>query len=219
MSRRGVRIACQLAAVVLIVAIARWVCYALAPSPDAELAAGLQGSGGGVSLVWVSLAFVLAPAFAAALGIWLVASGVRERARLGLEGWSQPGSLRLAVLARRAGALTLASSLTFAGFESWIHYRAGLGFHGLSCRAGPVHRNALPILIGLSIVVAAVLAAIDLVLAALASHVLATTARRPTIRPAVASWPRAAALTRSGAALWATAWQRPPPSRTIPRFT
>jgi hypothetical protein len=212
LSRRGVRIGCQVAAVVLIVAIARWLCYALAPSPDAELAAQLQGDGGGASLVWVSLAFTLAPALAAALGFGLVASGVRERARLGLEGWSQPGSLGLATLARRAATLALASSLTFAGFESWIHYREGLGFHGLSCLAGPVHRNALPILLGLSILIAAALAAIDLVLAALAGRVLAATAPRPQLRPAIAAWPRALALCRSGTALWATAWQRPPPA-------
>lgn len=218
MSRSGVRIACQAAAVVLIVAIARWLCYALAPSPNAELAARLQGSGGGISLVWVSLAFVLAPAVAAALGFGLVAAGVRERARLGLEGWSQPGSLGVRALVRRAAALSLASSLTFASFESSIHYREGLGFHGLSCLAGPVHRNALPILIGLSIVIAAVLAAVDLVLAALAGRVLAATAPRPRLRPAAVSWPRAAALQRCGAALWATARQRPPPAPTIDRF-
>jgi hypothetical protein len=36
-----------------------------------------------------------------------------------------------------------------------VHWRAGLGFHGLSCLFGPVHRNALPLLAALSLLAAA----------------------------------------------------------------
>src|SRR5438105_3831109 len=77
------------------------------------------------------------------------ASPARRRAR---------ASLRLA-------GLYLASSLAFPPFGSYLHWRAGIGFHGLSCLIGPVHRNALPILAALALASAA--------LAEAAAHVLA----------------------------------------------
>jgi hypothetical protein len=40
-------------------------------------------------------------------------------------------------------------------FESYLHWRAGIGFHGLSCLVGPVHRNAIPLLAALALVAAA----------------------------------------------------------------
>jgi hypothetical protein len=55
--------------------------------------------------------------------------------------------------------------LTFALVESYLHWRAGLGFHGLSCLVGPVHRNAIPLLAALALIAAA--------LAEAAGHVLA----------------------------------------------
>ncbi|TML52157.1 MAG: hypothetical protein E6G15_11395 [Actinobacteria bacterium] len=50
-------------------------------------------------------------------------------------------------------------------FESYLHWRAGIGFHGLSCLVGPVHRNAIPILGALALAAAA--------LAEAGSHLLA----------------------------------------------
>ena len=47
-----------------------------------------------------------------------------------------------------------------------IHYEDGLGFHGWHCIAGPVHQNAAPIMIALSLIAAAVVTAVDAVLAA-----------------------------------------------------
>jgi hypothetical protein len=47
------------------------------------------------------------------------------------------------------------SSLAFAMFESYLHWRAGIGFHGLSCLVGPVHRNAIPLLAALALAAAA----------------------------------------------------------------
>jgi hypothetical protein len=61
--------------------------------------------------------------------------------------------------------LYAASCFSFAMFESYLHWRAGIGFHGLSCLVGPVHRNALPILAALSLLAAA--------LAEAAAHVVA----------------------------------------------
>lgn len=220
MTARTTRLAAQAAAVILIVAFARWLCYLLVPTSAADLAAQLEHGGGGPSVIWVSAVGLLAPILLAVLGIWLVRIGVRERARLGVEGWSEPPPLRPLPLLRRAAVLSTASCLGFAGFESWVHYRAGLGFHGLTCLVGPVHRNAIPVLIGLSILATALLAALDLVLAALAGHVLAATRPAaphsrglPPLRPVVRS------LQRSGAERWPTTRGRPPPGAAIPTLS
>ena len=90
---------------------------------------------------------------ASVLVVWLASLGVRERARLRPE--RVPPRLRLRRLAIRAVALYVVSSLAFATFESYLHWRAGLGFHGLSCLVGPVHRNAIPFLAALTLVAAA----------------------------------------------------------------
>ena len=76
-----------------------------------------------------------------------------------------PPRLRIRRLALNATLLFAASSFTFAMFESYLHWRAGIGFHGLSCLVGPVHRNAIPLLVALALVAAALVEA--------GSHVLA----------------------------------------------
>src|ERR1044072_7556369 len=60
-------------------------------------------------------------------------------------------NLRLRRLGLRAVGLYVASSLAFAFVESYVHWRAGIGFHGLSCLVGPVHRNAIPLLAALAL--------------------------------------------------------------------
>jgi hypothetical protein len=89
--------------------------------------------------------------------VWLAASGVRERHRLRPE--RTLPRLRLRRLAATAVGLYVAGSLSFALFESYLHWRAGIGFHGLSCLVGPVHRNAIPLLAGLALVAAALMEA------------------------------------------------------------
>lgn len=148
------------AAVALLVLCARVLAYALAPSPLARL---LERSAGGPGLVTVTLISLGVAATASILVVWLASVGVRERARLRPERVAP--SLRLRRTAVRAVALYLSSSLAFAMFESYLHWRAGLGFHGLSCLVGPVHRNAIPLLAALSLLAAA--------LAEAAGHVLA----------------------------------------------
>jgi len=85
--------------------------------------------------------------------VWLAALGVRERARLQPERVAP--KLRLRRLGLRAAGLYVASSLAFALVESYLHWRAGIGFHGLSCLVGPVHRNAIPLLAALALAAAA----------------------------------------------------------------
>ncbi len=147
--------------VAVLVLAARWLCYALAaPSP---LSGKLEASAGGPRLVVVTLVSVALGAGLSVFTVWLAALGVRERARLRPERVAP--RLRLRRLLLRFLVLYAASSLAFALFESYLHWRTGLGFHGLSCLIGPVHRNALPILAALALVAAA--------LAEAAAHVLA----------------------------------------------
>jgi len=148
------------AAIALLVLCARVLAYALAPSPLARV---LERSAGGPSLVTVALVSLGLAAAASTLVVWLASLGVRERARLRPERVAP--ALRLRRLGLRAVVLYVASSLAFALFESYLHWRAGLGFHGLSCLFGPVHRDAIPLLAALALVAAA--------LAEAAGHVLA----------------------------------------------
>jgi hypothetical protein len=138
------------AVVGLLVLTARWLAYALAPSP---LANRFEGSAGGPGLVVVTLVSLGLAALVSTLVVWLAALGVRERQRLHPERVAP--TLRLRRMSARAVLLYAASSLAFALFESYLHWRAGLGFHGLSCLVGPVHRNAIPLLAALSLAAAA----------------------------------------------------------------
>jgi hypothetical protein len=146
--------------VALLVLCARVLAYALEPSPLARV---LERSAGGPGLVTVALVSLGVAATTSVLVVWLASLGVRERARLHPERVAP--RLRLRRLAVRTLALYVASCLAFAYFESYLHWRAGLGFHGLSCLVGPVHRNAIPILAALALLSAA--------LAEAAGHVLA----------------------------------------------
>jgi hypothetical protein len=135
----------------LMVLAARWLAYALAqPSP---LANRFQASAGGSSLVLVSLVTLALAAGISVSVLWLAALAVRERARLRPD--RVPPKLRIRRFALNAVGLLAASSFGFAMFESYLHWRAGIGFHGLSCLVGPVHRNAIPLLVALALVAAA----------------------------------------------------------------
>lgn len=137
--------------VALLVLAARWLAYALAPA--SPLTTRFEASAGGPRLVVVAVVSLgLAAAVSAAL-VWLVAVGVRERQKLRPE--RELPRLRLFRLALRAVALAVVGSLGFALLESYVHWRAGLGFHGLSCLLGPVHRNVLPLLAALALLASA----------------------------------------------------------------
>jgi hypothetical protein len=164
-------------AAILVIAVSRQIAYSLAGD---ALAQRLAGRGGGADPIWIAAVALTASLAVAAGGAWLVAIGVRERCALDLARWAAPAPLRASRIAVHAAVLALVTNLGFAFAESCIHYHEGLGWMGLRCIRGPVHADAAPILIGLSLVVAALVAAADHVIAALrraaARRVLA---RRP----------------------------------------
>jgi hypothetical protein len=150
-----------LGTVVLLVLAARWLAYVLTePSP---LANRFEASAGGPRLVVVSVVSLGLAAAVSTAAVWLAASGVRERQLLSPQ--RAAPTLRLRRLATNAIGLYAASSIAFSMFESYLHWRAGIGFHGLSCLLGPVHRNAIPLLAALALVAAALTEAAQHVLA------------------------------------------------------
>ena len=143
----------------LVVLASRSLAYAFAPHPGI-VAGRLEAEVGGARLVVLA---VVAPAVAlalAAVAVWLASVAVRERRALEPRAVGmQP--IRLVRIAVGTVLLGVATSLAFALLESYIHWRAGLGWHGLRCLVGPVHRDATPFLWSLSLLAAAVLAAVE----------------------------------------------------------
>ena len=159
----------------LVVLGARSIVYALSPSP---LAAELSHQAGGPGVPAIALVSVsLALAFSTAV-VWLAALGVRERRLLETRPVIADSRLRLGLMPTRALALWLVTMPAFALLESYIHWRQGLGWHGLHCLTGPVHRDAIPILGALSLVAAALAAALEHVFAWM-RRTLASLAGRP----------------------------------------
>jgi hypothetical protein len=151
MRARAAKGTAWLGTVALMVLAARWLTYALAqPSP---LASRFQASVGGPSLVLVSVVTLALAAAVSVAVLWLAVLGVRERQRLRPE--RVPPRLRIRRLLLNFAGLYAASAFSFAMFESYLHWRAGIGFHGLSCLVGPLHRNAIPLLAAIALVAAA----------------------------------------------------------------
>jgi hypothetical protein len=161
----------------LVVLLARTLAYAAEPAPEARL---LARSAGGPTLSVVALVSLsLAGAIAVAV-CWLAALAVRERALVERRETAPFPLRRLAVL---AVSLAVVTSVSGGLLEAYLHWRAGLGWHGLHCLVGPVHRNLLPFEAALSLCAAALVAA--------AQHVLGwmrrTFARLRTVPPRLAS--------------------------------
>jgi len=137
----------------LVVLLARTIAYATEPTPAARV---LEQRAGGPALpLLVLVSLTLAASIAVAV-CWLAAMAVRERALL-----ERRTSAAFPVARTLAIALLLASVTSLAGglLEAYLHWRAGLGWHGLHCIFGPVHRDLLPLESGLSLVAAALLVA------------------------------------------------------------
>jgi hypothetical protein len=137
----------------LVVLTARTLAYAMEPTHAARL---LEQRAGGPALpVLVLVSLSLGASLAVAI-CWLAALGVRERALLECR---ESPRFRAARALASALALAIATSSVGALFEGYIHWRSGLGWHGLDCLFGPVHRDLLPLECGLSTVAAAIIAA------------------------------------------------------------
>jgi hypothetical protein len=149
----------RIVAAALVVLLARSIAYALAPSPAARV---LEHRAGGPALPVLTLvALALGLSFAIAI-CWLAAFGVRERELLERRVLAAPPP-RFRPTRTLALALGLAVVTSLAGglLEAYLHWRAGLGWHGVQCVFGPVHRDLLPIATSLSLVAAALLAAAE----------------------------------------------------------
>ena len=143
----------------LVVLTARTFAYAVEPTPAARL---LEHRAGGPALP-VLILVSLSIGFGLAIAVcWLAAFGVRERALL--ERRTAP-QFRVGRAVLSALALSVATSIVGGFFEGYLHWRAGLGWHGLNCLFGPVHRDLLPLEFGLSTIAAALIAAGEHVLA------------------------------------------------------
>ena len=145
-------------AVILVVLVARWLAYATEPGASARF---LEHRAGGPAVPALALVGLAICAVLAVTVCWLVAVGVRERALI-VRRKAPP----FAVVRTGVTAVVLALTTCFVGgmFEAYLHWRAGLGWHGLHCLVGPVHRDLIPFEVGLSFVAAALIAA--------ASHVM-----------------------------------------------
>jgi hypothetical protein len=167
----------------LVVLASRALVYVFAPSQSA-LVAQLEHKAGGPNAVAVLVAFALSAAVLAAAVLSLAVAAVRERLALEPRELVAPPRLEPGRLALRAVALFAYSSAVFALFESYLHWRAGLGWHGLECLLGPVHRDAIPVLGGLSLLAVAVHGAVEHLLAWARRLVALFAARLPQLRGA-----------------------------------
>jgi hypothetical protein len=140
----------------LVVLAARALAYQLAPQPTLA-GATLEQAVGGPRLVVTAVVALVGALATAGTAVWLATVAVRERHLLA--GGPRPEPVRVVRVLGCAVLLFAASCAVFDGLESYLHWRAGLGFHGLHCLVGPVHRDALPLLGALSLVASALVAA------------------------------------------------------------
>jgi hypothetical protein len=143
----------------LVVFLARSIAYAIAPSPAARV---LEHRAGGPALPVLTLVALALGGSIAIATCWLAACGVRERVLLERRVLAAPTPrFRPAHTCALALALSVVTSVGGGLLEAYLHWRAGLGWHGVQCVFGPVHRDLLPIATSLSFVAAALLAAAE----------------------------------------------------------
>jgi hypothetical protein len=141
-------------AVILVVLAARALAYVAVPGPSARF---LQHQAGGPAVPAVALVVLGLCAALAVTVCWLVAVAVRERALIERRETERFAVARTFML---AAGLTLTTCFAGGMLEAYLHWRAGLGWHGLHCLVGPVHRDLIPFESGLSFVAAAIIAGV-----------------------------------------------------------
>jgi hypothetical protein len=181
MTGRLARSAAWCTAAALVVLVTRTVAYALTPQPTA-LSLELEHSAGGPRLLVVAVVALGCAAVAALAVVGFAALAVRERLALERSLVLSPPRVRPLRIAARVVLLFVTTAAAFALLESYLHWRAGLGWHGLHCLIGPVHRDALPILAALSLVAGAAIEAVEH-LVAWARRTFARLLRRPRPLP------------------------------------
>jgi hypothetical protein len=140
-------------AVILVVLVARRLAYATESAQTAQL---LERRAVGPAVPAPALVALAICAVLAVTVCWLVAVGVRERALIVRRKAAPFAVARTCVT---AAFLTLTTCFAGGMLEAYLHWRAGLGWHGLHCLVGPVHRDLIPFEAGLSFVAAALIAA------------------------------------------------------------
>ena len=176
--------AALLAAVVL---VARVVLYSLAPVQTVTVER-LEHKAGGPHLATVLASSVAIAVLLAAAVLWLAAVAVRERLALERRTLVSRPTLPLARIALRALLLFVAACMAFAYFESYLHWREGLGWHGFHCITGPVHRDAIPFLAAFSLLAVALHAAGEHLLAWARRIVALLAGSLPVLRGAARSF-------------------------------
>jgi hypothetical protein len=166
-----------------VVLATRTVVYALAPWQSLAVLQ-LEHKAGGPHLAAVLAVSVAVAGLIASAVLWLAVVAVRERLALERRVVVAPPRLPLLRLAVRGALFFGMTSLAFAFLESYLHWRAGLGWHGLSCLFGPVHRDAVPVLGALSLLAVAGHGAVEHLLAWARRLVALLAARLPLLRGA-----------------------------------
>jgi hypothetical protein len=188
----------------LVVLLARTLAYAGHPSPTARF---LEQRAGGPALPTITLVSLALGAAIAVAVCWLASLAVRERAVIERR---TAHKFELGRALALACALSVVTCLAGGLLEAFIHWRAGLGWHGLHCMFGPVHRDLLPIEIGLSFIAAAVLAAARHVIAWMRRAFARLAADLPRILREVALHPPVLVLLRPTLAVGAASARGPP---------
>jgi hypothetical protein len=163
-----------------VVLCSRAIVYAVAPM-QSTLIDELEHRGGGRQIAIVLAAVVAIGVVLAAGVLWFAVVAVRERLALERRAIVDLPRLRPARLALRASVLFAVTAVAFAYFESYLHWRAGLGWHGLRCVYGPLHRDAVPVLATLSLLAVAVHGALEHVLGWARRLVASLAARVPVL--------------------------------------
>jgi hypothetical protein len=164
-----------------VVLATRTIVYAIAPS-QSQLLVSLEHESGPPQLTGVVIGVMVLAAVLGVAVLWLSVVAVRERLALERHELVDAPRVRPLRLVARSLVLFLTASFAFAMLESYLHWRAGLGWHGLHCLIGPVHRDAIPLLAGLSLLAVAAHGAIEHLLAWAHRLVTLLAARLPLLR-------------------------------------
>jgi len=166
-----------------VVLTTRTIVYAVAPS-QGQILAELEHETGSPQLAEALAVIAVIAGVVAVVVLWLAVLAVRERLALERHELVVTPRIRPLVLVARSLCLFVVASFTFAMMESYIHWREGLGWHGLHCLVGPVHRDAIPVLAGLSLLATALHGAVEHLLAWARRLVALLAARLPALRGA-----------------------------------